>query len=959
MSGETSPDVQAPWPLLERAVEADLIAALLEGLSRQRGGVLVFEASPGLGKSRLLDLAADRAASGGIQVFRANGHVLERSYAWGVVRSLFEATVLDADEPQRARLLDGPAAAARQVFEESVAAAVESDVGFTIMHGLYWLALRFAQSTPAMLVVDDAHWADEASLRCLAYLAGRVDSEPVGLLVGTRPPETHLPDVVGLLGATRSAQVRHLQALGSESVAALVRDCIPNADARFSRRCLVLTAGNPLYLNELLRAVSSHSLHPSSADLERGLATAARSLERSVRARLTSLSSPAQALACAFAVLETEAAVALAGSVAGVGLSDAFAAADELVEAEMITAGDPTMFVHPVVQAAVYGSMPRAESAEQHRRAADLLVKDGAPTERVCAHLLRTPPSGTATVVEHLRVAARHALAMGVPTSAVTYLERAWREPPSSDQRSGVLAELGRAEAVTGRPSAVRHLEEAVALTDDPLERARLLLAFGRSQHHLGRLDEACVAFEQGLNEVNSTNPEETDLRAALEGGYLNAAMFGSGHAAEAHSRAERILGVADGLQTRAELALLSKAVMLGVWAGAPRDRLVDVTRRLVRTGALDDEDAADSQAAWQAIATLGWCDDHPTADTALRAQFASARRRGSVLGYALASVFRARHALWTGPVADAVHDARAALDVLPAESVYVSSAGYCLVTGLLECDEVAAADEVAGGDHRVDLPPFFRSWWDMAAARVQARLGNNDKALAAFLAAGRAQTELGIENPSVLPWRSEAALAARALGDVMLARSLVADELKRAESFGGPRPLGTALLAAGLLERGDPAVDLLRSAGDLFAAAGAAVLQAGCQGHLGAALRREGRREEARRVLRDASVLADQVGARRVASQCRAELARAGGRATAAARPANILTPGERRVAELAAAGQSNRQIANALFVTVKAVEWHLGNTYRKLGVGGRDGLPVALSAIGSEAAARRSTLG
>ena len=214
MSGETSPEGQAPWPLLERAVEADLIAALLEGLPRQRGGVLVFEASPGLGKSRLLDLAADRAASGGIQVFRANGHVLERSYAWGVVRSLFEATVLDADEQQRTRLLDGPAAAARQVFEESVAAAVESDVGFTIMHGLYWLALRIAQSTPAVLVVDDAHWADEASLRCLAYLAGRVDSEPVGLLVGTRPPESHLHDVVGLLGATRSAQVRQPASLG-------------------------------------------------------------------------------------------------------------------------------------------------------------------------------------------------------------------------------------------------------------------------------------------------------------------------------------------------------------------------------------------------------------------------------------------------------------------------------------------------------------------------------------------------------------------------------------------------------------------------------------------------------------------------------------------------------------------------------------------------------------------------
>jgi DNA-binding CsgD family transcriptional regulator len=945
--------------LFERAVEAEVVAVLLDRLSQQRGGVVLFEASPGLGKSRLLDLAAERAASGGTQVFRANGHVLERSYAWGVMCSLFEGSVFAADEQQRARLLDGPAVAARQVFENAQGPAVESDVAFTIMHGLYWLALRIAQSTPAILIVDDAHWADEASLRCLAYLAGRVDHEPVGLLVATRPPQPPLPDVVGLLGAARSAQVRHLQALSADSVAALVRDRIPNADDRFIRRCYELTAGNPLYLNELLHAVRSQSVRPSLADLEHGLVTAARSLERSVGARLAMLSRDAQALACALAVLETEATVALAASMARLGTLDALAAADELVAAEMITAGDPTRFVHPMVQAAVYGSMPRAESAEQHRRAADLLVKAGVPMDRVCAHLLRTAPSGRAIVVEHLRTAARHALATGVPTSAVSYLERAWREPPSSDQRSGVLAELGRAEAVAGRPTAVRHLEEAVGLTDDPLERARLLLAFGRSQHHVGRLDEACVAFQQGLDEVDSTKRDEKDLRAALEGGYLNAAMFGSGHAAEAHARAERILDAADGLQTRAELALLSKAVMLGLWAGAPRDRLLDVTRRLVRTGALDDGDAADSQAAWQAIATLGWCDDHLTADTALRAQFAAARRHGSVLGYALACVFRARHALWTGPVADAVHDARAALDVLPAESVYVSSAGFCLVTGLLECDEVAAAEETAAGDHRADLPPFFRSWWDMATARVQARLGNHDRALAAFLAVGRAQAELRIENPSVLPWRSEAALAARALGDMTLARSLVAEELERAQSFGGPRPQGTALLAAGLLARGQPAVDLLRSAGDQFAAAGAAVLQAGCEVHLGAALRRERRREEARRVLRDAILLADQVGASRVASQGRAELALAGGRATAARQPDTILTPGERRVAELAAAGQSNRQIANALFVTVKAVEWHLGNAYRKLGIDGRGGLAEALSAIGSEATAPRSILG
>jgi DNA-binding CsgD family transcriptional regulator len=199
--------------------------------------------------------------------------------------------------------------------------------------------------------------------------------------------------------------------------------------------------------------------------------------------------------------------------------------------------------------------------------------------------------------------------------------------------------------------------------------------------------------------------------------------------------------------------------------------------------------------------------------------------------------------------------------------------------------------------------------------------------------------------NPTVLPWRSEAGLTASRLGDLDLAHSLIEEEVTQAEQFGAPRALGVALRAAGLLARGEAAVKLLRSAADVLAAAGVRVEQARALADLGAAVRRAGRPTDARPVLREALDLAEVVGASALADRARTELRLAGGRAPHARARGGILTPGERRVVELAAAGQSNRQIANALFITVKAVEWHLGNAYRKLDVRSRDQLAGTLA--------------
>jgi DNA-binding CsgD family transcriptional regulator len=951
MSVEAGSVRETPMPqaLVERDLELGLLADLVHDIASGRGRLLLIEAPAGLGKSALLERGVRIAREAGLLVLRARGHQLERGFAWGLARSLFEASLLGCSRTERDRLLDGPAAPARSIFDGGDRVGQPApDADFVILHALYWLALGLAEREPLLLVVDDAHWADDPSLRFVVYLVGRLSESPIGLLVAARAGERGTSELVEVLASDPGVSVRELLPLGSGAVGELVRRRLADVGEDFCRRCFELTAGNPLQLRELLAALAPRSTPADAADLAAAAAAAARSLERSVLRRLAAMTPPARALAEAVAVVEVDVPLDLAAALAYLQPTVAIGAARDLARAEVLRPGDPLAFVHPLLRAAVYGGVAEDRRAETHRRAAELLAAAGAPDEQVCAHLLEAPPGGDEGVVERLRATARRALAQGAPASAVGYLRRALREPPSVGVRSSVLSELGRAEATAGWPEALAHLEAAIALVGDARERARLLLEFGRALHHSGRLTEACAAFHRGLEELDTVGGDRNELRVELEGGYLNAALFVPDRAADAHRRGWDILARADGLTTPAEHALLGKAIMMRVWAGGPRDEVLAVARRLLKDGRLTEQDAADSQAPWQLIATLGWCDDYAASDDALRLAFADARGRGSVLAYALACVFRSRHGLWTGPIGDALHDARAALDLLPPHSVYLCSAAYCLVCGLLELGEADQAETVLGyvAQHQPAPPPFFAAWREMAGGRLAAHRGEHSRAVDAFVAAGRYHTSLRIVNPTVLSWRSEAGLAAHRLGRRDLSRALIDEELALAERFGGPRAVGVAQRAAGLVARDEAAVDLLRSAGEVLAGCGAAVEQARSLSDLGAAIRRTGRPAEARPVLREALRLAEDVGATHIAEQARAELHVAGGRARVrTGSSAQGLTPAERRVAELAAAGQSNRQIANALFISVKAVEWHLSNAYRRLDISGRAKLATVLS--------------
>ena len=488
-------------------------------------------------------------------------------------------------------------------------------------------------------------------------------------------------------------------------------------------------------------------------------------------------------------------------------------------------------------------------------------------------------------------------------------------------------------------------------MVDAGVPRAELLLAFARALHHDGRLAEACDAFRRGLDELHDAGEERSELQVALEGGYLNSALFTPARARDAHQRARRLLAQAAGLTAPGELALLSKALMMRLWAGEDREAVLATARRLVDDGRLSVDDAADSQVPWQVIASLSWADDYPTAALALGGAFADARRRGSVLAFALAGVLSARQMLWTGPVDEAVHDARTAWQALPAGSIYRSSAAYCLVSGLLEQgngDEAAAVLglSLAGSAE----PPFFAAWRVMAEGRLAAHRGADAGALEAFLAVGRLHGELLIVNPAVLPWRSEAALAAHRLGQRDRAARpgrRGAPACRAVRGPAGDRRRPPRRRAARPRRRRDRPPPLggrrarrLRSPGRARARARRPRRRGPPPRPPGAGPARPARRGRAGR-----GRPAPSPWPMPPVPSCGWPGAALPRRALT---PVDRLTPGERRVAELAAAGRSNRQIANALFVTVKAVEWHLGNAYRKLEVRGRSDLPPALGIPG-----------
>ena len=702
------------------------------------------------------------------------------------------------------------------------------------------------------------------------------------------------------------------------------------------------SGGNPFYVAELLRGAMTDratALTPMGAEPE-----GAEAIQRHVQARLRRLDADAQSLARALAVLGEGWPLRYSARIAGLDIARAEAVADDLVRLEVLAGAEPPRFLHPIIRDAIDGSSRSHERAAAHRLAARVLADEGAPAGRVAAHLVRCPPIGDAWVTERLRAAARSAVEAGAPREAAELLRRALAEPPAAELRVDVLRELARAEGSSGLGSACDRLSEALALTADRRARGELVLELATTYSGLFRWVDAVDVIETYVDDRGDVDP--------VLAGRLEAAMVVAGmHDARRAGRVGPVLGRL-GADRGEGVAGEGHAIASGmalVLQGRPAGEAAAVLER----GLSDGDPPVDD---WDARAARLWAlvtvERFGVVETALARLREEVERTGSARGLvAVFSTLGLVH-LRLGELPEAEAAAQVALRVLR-EGDFAPGLPFgatVLADVWIEAGQLDEADRLLD---ELPTPPLVpgvgtvlipatRGRLRLAQGRPQEALGQFEQCAAMFTAEAWG---MEVRDVGYVHARSGAALAALHLGRRTEALALAEAELADVRTFGGQRALGVALRAAGLVVGGRRGVELLTESVDCLRRSPAVLERAKSLVELGAVLRRAGRRTEARAPLAEGLDLAARGAARPLAGRARQELVAAGARPRREMRfGAEALTPSERRVAELAAAGRTNRQIAQELYVTLKTVEGHLAQAYAKLAISGRGQLVKAL---------------
>jgi DNA-binding CsgD family transcriptional regulator/tetratricopeptide (TPR) repeat protein len=955
--------------LLERSGELGRIDAGLAALGAGGGGVLLVEGAAGIGKSRLLARAVEAARGGGggrrpggggggggaagSAAPTARGRELESGFAFGVVRQLLERELRDSDPGRRERLLAGAAGLAAPLIEPGGAVPAEGGQSFPLFHGLYWTLANLAEERPLLLAVDDAHWADAASLGLLAFLAPRLDELPVLLLVTTRPRGAEEAPLLAALSREPATEKLRPRPLSAVAVAELASEGLGAAvEPSFAGACREVTGGNPFLLGELLAELAAERIDPVATAAPRVLAIGPEGVGRVVLADLARLGPAAPPLARATAVLE-EARLEDAAALAEIDLDAARASADELAAAGILE-GDLTLrFRHALVRNAVYADLHAQARAELHRRAAVLLAAHpaGAGADAAAAHLLRCAPAADPSATAQLLDAADRAFGRGSPGAAADFLRRAAEEPPPPERRGEVLRLLGRAEALAGDAGAVARYEEALPLLAEPGDRAdaiRELATIYAMQAGASEQARAVATLEQGLAALDGDDPR---LRVALECDLVCFARIGTGLDPRVEAHVERLRALAEeGWEAGTPIGrrVLVRAAYDTAIAAEPTATVRALLDPALADGSFASDEPVESAHFPVAAFTLMATDDYDGAEALLGFGMSESQARGSAVGFSQASGYRAIIGLKRGLLAEAEADARAGLAAaqLPESTPLLVA---CLVDALLEQGRLAEAELLLaeqGMDEATGRTHFFLHLLE-ARGRLRLAAGEVERALVDLEAAVAVQEHLDLDNPAMMSSRSSAARALLTLGRAEEAAALAAAELGPARGFGAPRAIGVALAVLGSAVGGEEGTVMLREAVGTLAGSGAELQLARAQVDLGAALRRAGARAEEREHLRAGLDGAERCGAAPLVGRAREELLASGARPrrNAAARGAGSLTASELRVARMAAEGLSNPEIAQRLFVTRKTVEVHLSHAYRKLEIASRDGLGEALA--------------
>jgi DNA-binding CsgD family transcriptional regulator/tetratricopeptide (TPR) repeat protein len=920
--------------LIERAVELSAVQELLTRAAAGSGRSLLLEGPAGIGKSAVVEHALEAARSAGFAILGSSPTPVSVALSHGVVRDWLVPHVR-AGRPGT-RPFDGPATDLAQ----ALAAPCTTDQVWNLAsldYALTWVLEGLAEVKPLLLVVDDVQWADLGSLQLLDLLSARVHQLPVALLLALRTGESSVaPEIVDRLAARATTlEPAPLSVMGVEQVRRQREpSTLGGVPAVELHR---LTGGVPFLLDEVLRAGT--------------LEHTPRGVVDSVRERLVRLGGDAVKVARTTAVLGDEAEFDALAEFTGLSVAALADPLELLTDAGIVALGMWRAWpAHPLVAEAVLSSMTPSERSELHRAAADYLGKLGRPAQVVASHLVHTLPAEDHAVVALLRSAGEESLRAGSPDVAARQLLRAVGETRPEDTAPDLLALAASAHLLTGRRTEAFDLwSRALERTTDPALRAGLLADIGDVQMTMGERNEAAQAYQRAVSSLSAAGHDHSSprMRRVL-------VRMGLARALHEGARTEVVDAVTDAESQPVERDTHTDRLLFALSAadlavrGRDRRRAHDLALRALGEGALLVEETSEGIGFYVTSAVLSWADAYDENLRVLDSAIEDARRRGSVLGFATASYCRGFLHYRQGRLRSASADFQAALDLRErgwsdfAETAVAGAALTCV--GLGQHEEARALEPALRAAAR--RGQFLSALPQAVAGVVRATHGDHEQALDDYRRAASLMGEHP-DNASIVEWRELSAWSLKALGRHDEARALAEEAVGHAAGWGAPRALGFALRTLAQLTPRDRSIELLREALAHFETVGCVDYHERAAIDLAELLLAGGGDERAEGVtlLRGALEHGRATDVAPVARRATRLLVRAGEPVTdRSGSPASTLTPGERRVAELAVAGDTNRQIAQKLFVTVKAVEWHLSNAYRKLGISSRAGLGPAL---------------
>ena len=950
--------------LVGRTDEVALLeGALAEALAGQ-AAVVEVAGDPGLGKSRLLTEIGRRAEERGCLVLLGRASELESDLPYGIFVDALDEYLLTLDRDWLAELDREYAGELAQTFasvpRSDGAASTVLDERYRAHRAVRALLGALAGEHPLVLLLDDLHWADPASVDLVASLLRRPPHAPVLVVLALRTRQAPPRLATALDHSLRAGQLTRieLRPLRETDVDALLG---PDVDRARARSVYAESGGNPFYLEQLVRAASQsrqsvapgvdEALFVDGAELPRGVAIA-------LGEELAGVSAAARRLLDAASVVGDPFELELAATTGDLVEPDALDALDDLLTAALLHPTDAPRrfrFRHPIVRRAVYDATGRGWRLDAHRRVAEALAVRGASAAARAHHVAQSARFGDREAIALLREAADSS-AQRAPASAARWYRIALDLLPAGDDHqqeridlleglAGVLAGVGRfAESHTV-------LEELLALVPPAApRRARVIVACAAVEHHLGRHEEAHRRLVAALEHVpDQESPEAASLMLDLgmDAFYLRQYAQMREWGARAH-----------GLTHLAGRPLQAAAAAMVAVASAFTGRIEDARTFRDEAASIVD-DLADEELARRldAVANLGnaetYLERFEDAIAHLDRGLAVGRAAGQGQLFPLLMQRKGFALSFLGRVPEAVevleHAVEAArLSESPQSIAWalLNRSWAAIMAGDLETALAAAEESVELGRQQDDNPVLTWSACALASALVDA--GEAARCLETLVPAGGGPDLPRIPGVLRCVFQERVAQASLAVGDTAGAAAVA----EAAESLAAELGLDLARTMAG---RARAAVALASGDGRTAAAAaldsvdaaeriGARIEAARSRILAGRALVVEGDRDRAETLFVTAAAELDACGAVRYREEADLELRRLGRRyhrrREAARAPTDGmagLTQRELEVARLVVERKTNPEIAAELFLSQKTVETHLRNAFRKLGVTSR----------------------